>query len=107
MFSRVPRYAYIISIAIPVGVAVLAGVLWLIPATRNPGNSLLAILVVFGLPFFFNTLMSLVAAALAAQRGRGFASFYFLGLVFTFVPSILVALVAKKRPTVSSDEERK
>jgi hypothetical protein len=94
----IPTYAQVISIGIPMGYALTTLILVLLGLPA--GASLAAI--VLGTPpaitlfLVLNGLISILGARIARSKGRKFGTFYFLGLLFPIIPT-LISLVLKPR----------
>jgi hypothetical protein len=94
----VPTYALVISVGIPVGYALSTLILLLLGLPA--GSGLAAI--VLGTPpaitlfLVLNGLISIFGARIARRKGRKFGTFYFLGLLFPIIPT-LISLALKPR----------
>jgi len=100
MISKSPRYANVITFGLPVLVVALSLLLWVLPPTRNAGNSALAILVGGWVAFvglIVNAILSQLAGVIATSKGRRFAPFYFIGLLVSFVVPLIVAAASKPK----------
>ena len=94
----VPTYALVISVGIPLGYALATLILLLLGLPAGAGMAA----IVLGTPpaitlfLVLNGLISILGARIARGKGRKFGTFYFLGLLFPVVPT-LVSLVLKPR----------
>jgi hypothetical protein len=93
----IPTYALVISIGFPVLYAVATITLMLLG--QGAGTGLAAMALAFpGFTTFLvlNGLLAIFGAVTARSKGRKFGTFYFLGLVFPVVPT-LVSLALKSK----------
>ena len=94
----IPTYSLVISVGIPLGYAVATLILLLLGLPAGEGLAA----IVLGTPpaitlfLVLNGLISIFGARIARSKGRKFGTFYFLGLFFPILPT-LISLVLKPR----------
>jgi hypothetical protein len=99
--NEIPQYALVISLWIPLGLALLIIILLVVPV---PGLQSVAIamstffLAIPGVVIFpfLNGLVAVVGGGVAKSKGRKFGTFYFLGVLVPVLPA-LVALFLKQK----------
>jgi hypothetical protein len=94
----IPTYALVISVGIPLGYALSTLILLLLGQPAGASLAAIALGTPPALTLFLvlNGLLAILGARIARSKGRKFGTFYFLGLFFPIIPT-LISLALKPR----------